>query len=79
MGRDSTTLKHLREISKSEKFDELESYRDSKKWKKMNSSERAIFAQLLVLQGKQELVEKDPRVIKTFDLSLKGFSNLVIA
>lgn len=61
--------KALSDIIKSESFDKLDSYKDSKIWKEMNQNEKDLFTILLLKHGAKLLEQGDNRVIENFALA----------
>ena len=59
--------KTLIEIQKSQSFDQLTPFKEPTVWRDLPSEERVLLAQLLVLQGAQQLAQGSPQALDSFD------------
>lgn len=64
-----TLQKTLLEIEKSQSFEKLEPFKNSKIWKRMTKEDRDLFAFLLIKQGAQQLKRGESKILDNFALA----------
>lgn len=69
----------LVDIQKTQSFERLEAFKDPQTWVTMTDEERHLLSNLFLAHGVQQLSEKAPQVLESFDFALKAsiFSPLI--
>jgi tetratricopeptide (TPR) repeat protein len=63
--------KILLDIQQDQSFDKLEPFKDPQAWTSMKKEEKELLAQLLVLQGEQQLAKGENKVLESFELAAR--------